>query len=473
MAPHLLGGFAPRSVPDSPVTRTLRLELDRPARLAACSLALLGSACASYTQRTAAALSAYQGGRLEEARAAFADPDTTGSEFLGPAEAGTVALTAGDWEQARSHLDQAAAYVREVEERALVSATEAAEGLASLALSESVKSYYGEGYERVMIHVMLALTFLGQGKLDGVWVEVQRANKLLESEETLYEKQYQAGGMGNFMSAVAYELFGQPADAYIDYKRMEAKGVGTQVAGRALVRLGTQLGRDDELPTWIERYGADSERPADAASVVLLAGVGLGPFKEETTIALPLPGGVVQWSVPALRRRPQPVSGLSLVHVHSGARVESSLIEDVGAVAQQNLDDRIGWLAAKSAVRAGLKYAATDAMTDKHGAVGWIVGSVFTMVTEHADLRCWTTLPDSWHGARLFVAPGVHALALESHGGERVELGTYELERGETLVVIARTLGTRLYAYPIGGRRIDQEQAVPAAEAGPEPVPQP
>jgi hypothetical protein len=432
------------------------------------AVALLACSCATYNQRTAAALGDFQSGRFEAARKAFADPDTTGSEFLGPTEAGTVALTAGDWGRAREHLDQAAAYVREVEDRALVSATEAAESLASLAINESVKSYYGEGYERVMIHVMLALTYLGEGSLQGVWVEVQRANKLLESEETLYEKSYKAGGMGNFMSAVAYELYGELADAYIDYKRMEAKGVGTELAGRALVRLGTRLGRDDELPTWIERYGPDVERPDGAASVVLLAGVGLGPYKEEATLTLPLPGGTVQWSVPTLRRRPQPVGRLALVHVPSGTRVTSSELENVAQVAAANLDDRIGWLAAKSAARAGLKYAATNALAEEHGAIGWIVGSVFTMATERADLRCWTTLPDSWHGARMFLAPGVHELSLEAVGGQSTTLGTYELERGETLVVIARTLGSRLYAYPIGGRRLDT-LAPEAAAVAPQP----
>ena len=81
--------------------------------------------------------------------------------------------------------------------------------------------------------------------------------------------------------------------------------------------------------------------------------------------------------------------------------------------------------------------------------------------TERADVRSWLTLPDSWHGARLFLAPGVHELALEAAGGQGTGLGTYELEPGETLVVIARTLGTRLYAYPIGGRRVDLPSKLP------------
>jgi hypothetical protein len=39
-------------------------------------------------------------------------------------------------------------------------------------------------------------------------------------------------------------------------------------------------------------------------------------------------------------------------------------------------------------------------------------------------------------------------------GGERRPLGTYALEPGETMIVLARTVGGRLYAYPLGGVEI-------------------
>lgn len=419
------------------------------------ALALGLASCVSYTERTAQALEAFQTGRLEEAREQFEDPATTNSDFLGPAESGTVALVQGDWPGARGHLERAAEVVREIEDRALVSVTDLGESLVSFAINDTVKTYEGEGYERVMLHVMLAMTYLAEGNVEGAWVEAKRANKLLESEETLYEKRYAAGGMGHLLSAVAYELVGEPADAYIDYKRMHEKGVGLELAGRALVRLGTQLRREDELPRWLEQFGPDLPRPEGAANVVLLAGLGTAPFKIESGFTLPLPDGVVQWAVPSYVRRPQPIASLNLVEVQSGTRVGSSLVEDVGGVAQQNLDDRIAWLAAKSAVRAALKYELTRQLEKEHGGWGWVAGALFTMATERADLRSWLTLPDAWHGARMFVAPGVHEFVLEAPGGESVGLGTYELEPGETLIVLARSIERRLYVQALGGRRLD------------------
>lgn len=418
-------------------------------------LALGLASCATYTQRTAQAIEHFQSGRLEEARAEFEDPATTGSDFLGAAESGTVALVQGDWAGAREHLERAAGVVREIEDRALVSATDLGESLVSFAINDTVKTYEGEGYERVTLHVMLAMTYLAQGDVEGAWVEAKRANQLLESEETLYEKRYAAGGMGHLISAVAYELVDEPADAYIDYKRMQEKGVGLELAGRALVRLGTRLQREDELPQWIERFGPDVQRPEGAASVVLLAGLGTAPFKVETGITIPLPDGVVQWAVPTYVRRPQPIASLELLEVQSGTRVESCMVEDLGAVAQENLDDRIGWLAAKSAVRAALKYTLTRKLEEEHGGWGWIAGALFTMATERADLRSWLTLPDAWHGARMFVAPGEHAFALEARGAATVQLGTYELEPGETLIVLARSVEQSLHVHTLGGRRLD------------------
>ena len=76
-------------------------------------------------------------------------------------------------------------------------------------------------------------------------------------------------------------------------------------------------------------------------------------------------------------------------------------------------------------------------------------------MTERADLRAWQTLPDTWQAAHVYLPVGIHPLALVADGGERVQLGTFELEPGETMFVFARTIGARVFAYPIGGKRTD------------------
>ena len=423
----------------------------------------LAASCATYNERTNHALRAFERGRFEEALVAYGEDGVTGSAFLGGAEAGTVALVAGRWGAALEHLGRAAQAVRKVEERALVSPESAGETVLSWALNDTLTEYRGEGYERVMLHACLGLAYLAVGGVEDALVEARLANALLETEEELYGSRYGAGGLAHFLSAVGYELVGDLDDAYIDYKRMETKGIGGVLVGRSLVRLATALGRADELGAWESRWGPDLPRPEQAARLIVVAGVGLGPYKEEGKLTVPTGDGLLSWAVPAFRRRPQPVPHVVLELPTLDTRVQTVVVEDVGRVAKENLDDRLAWLAAKSTVRTFLKRELAQELEAEHGAAGFLLGNLFTVLSERADLRTWTTLPDTWQAARLFVEPGFHELALSAPGCGRIELGSYGLEPGETMFVLARTLGQTLHAYPIGGRPVLAPSAAPAA----------
>jgi len=417
------------------------------------TLVLLTSACASYPSKTANALRDFRRGQFESAREEYADPDAGISPFLAGAEAGMVALTAGDWSDALTSLHLAAEASKDVESRALAGKEALGEELSSWVLNDTTRAYEGEGFERVYVHCGLAMAYLAQGKLDDVYVEARLANQLLEAEESLYEKSYRAGGWGHAMSALAYELLGQYDQAYIDYERMEKKDVGAAYAGPELVRLARLLNRDDELAQWEEKYGeAPAPTEQDPARIVVFAGVGLGPFKVESRLWIPTRDGIVPIAGVALQARPQAVSGLRLTVDQSS--VDTTVIEDVARVSAENLEDRQVWAAVKSAARGLLKRELTKKLEEKHGDAGRLAGDLFAVLSERADLRSWLTLPDTWQAARLYVPPGRHALTLDAIGGQSIELGQFELDPGETMIVFARTLDSRLYAHPIGGRLI-------------------
>jgi len=418
------------------------------------SLLLLAS-CASYPQRTEAALADFSRGHFDSAMATYGDTSVTDSPFLSGAEAGMVALVAGDWATALEELQKAAAESRDLEERALVSVDKFGDTLASWGLNDTQRPYLGEGFERVFLHCGLGLAYLGLGQTEDFGVEVRLANRLLEREQELYESKYEAGGLGHFLSALYYELTGDFDDAYIDYKRMEEKGIALDLAGPALVRLAARLGRDDELEEWEERFGAGTPPDPDSAQVVVVAGVGLGPFKVEEGMTIPTPNGAFQWRVPAYVSRGQPVARLRLMTGESSQSVDTAILEDVDSVARANLGDRLGWMAAKSVARGILKRKLTKELKEDHGTLGLVVGDIFSFITERADLRAWQTLPGSWQACRAFLPPGTHTLVLDAIGGESQELGQFELEPGETMFVFARTLGARLWAHPIGGRLIE------------------
>lgn len=425
----------------------------------ACAVGLMTS-CASYPQRTAKALGAFQGGHFEEALEAYTEADL--SPFLAGAEAGTVALTAGNWDRALEHFERAVEAVRALDERGIAGPESLGEAVASWAINDQARAYEGEGFERVYLHCAMAQVYLAKGKLDDVYVEARLSNQLLETEEKLYETRYEAGGWGHLISAVTYELIGQRDQAYIDYQRMAEKDVGTSLAGRALVRLAKELGREEDLERLTAEYGPDLERPAGAASVVVLAGVGLAPYKIEAILPIPTSDGLFQMAVPGYAERSQPVSALRLVEVGSGQSVRTDLIESVSKVARENLEDRLLWVATKSVARGLLKRELTKKLEKEYDTAGRIAGDLFTFLTERADLRSWLTLPDSYQACRMFVPPGRHGLTLEAIGGEALSLGTFDLEPGETMIVFARTLGPRLFAHTIGGGAVDLASDLPS-----------
>jgi uncharacterized protein len=416
-------------------------------------LLLVCAGCRGYPQRTDVAFGDFRRGHFDLALKEYSDPETTGAPFLQWSEAGMVALSAGDWKQATECLGKAAKVVEAREREALVSPEAAGELLLTWTINETFSAYEGEGYERVMLHASLAFAYLAQGLLDDARVELRQADALLTSEEQLYEKDYRAGGLGHFLSAVAYELAGQPDEAYIDYKRMERTGVGAELYAPALARLAQELHFAQDLELWRERYQAEPQSHEGKASVVVIAGVGLGPYKRPNTLTIPTGSGVLQWSVPSYETRPQPLPDVAL-SVGGAGTVQSVVVEDVARVARENLDDRLVWLAAKSTVRAFLKRELTQelAKNDDSG-LGWLVGTLFTVATEQADLRAWQTLPNTWQAARVFLEPGTHELDL-SAGSACAKLGTFELGAGETLFVFARTLDERLHAYVIGGKAV-------------------
>jgi len=426
-------------------------------RSASLALVLFAASCATYSDKTASALGDFQRGQFEPALEAYSDPETCDSTFLTGAESGTVALTAGWWDQTLEQMHGAAAFVEDYERRALLGQEAITEFLASWAINDTSKAYYGEGFERVYLHCGLAMGYLAQGKLDDVYVEARLSNKLLEAEETLYDKNYKAGALGHLISAIAYELIGQPDQAYIDYRRMVDKEVGMELAGPELVRLANQMQRDDDIPLWTERFGPEKELPEGAGSIIVIAGVGLGPYKVEARLPIPTEDGIIPISAAAFESRPQPVHAMRLRAIESRLEQDTILLESVSTIAKENLQDRIFWQVAKSVARGFLKRELTKKLDDKYGWQGALAGNLFAFISERADLRCWMTLPDSWQACRLYLPPGTHTLSLEAIGGQNLVLGTYDLEPGETMLVFARSLGYALYAHTIGGEPVIEE----------------
>jgi hypothetical protein len=136
--------------------------------------------------------------------------------------------------------------------------------------------------------------------------------------------------------------------------------------------------------------------------------------------------------------------------------VRSEPGQNLTALAEKSLSDRLPAITVKALARAAVKFAMAEGATrgaqqaagkDAAPWVGLIVGLLtkgLAIASEEADKRSWQTLPDEIHIARAWVAPGQYRAAVQPVGRAEppaAEGGrTLTLTSGQTTVLIQRVI---------------------------------
>ncbi len=121
--------------------------------------------------------------------------------------------------------------------------------------------------------------------------------------------------------------------------------------------------------------------------------------------------------------------------IGSGGRSASAeLAEDIDALAIDALERRKPAIISRAVARAVVKHEASRAAGRENELVGFVV-NIAGLVSERADTRSWSTLPNRILVARLALPAGAHAVDVELRDRSgRVDLREQylvELESGE------------------------------------------
>ncbi len=410
--------------------------------LASCSSAAL----ADYPSATSGAVRAMEAGRFQEAAEWFRDLPGADDEnaFLAHAESGMAWHVGGRLEAAVREWLAAGEVLASYEDRPTISGRSVVEGTLSFFVNDQTIPYDGEGFEVVLLHGFLAWDYLRLGSLDDALVEVRRGYDLERFEEDRYGTKYGMNRFARFVAAVAQELDGRPDEARIDLERL-AKEVGAEhpVVKASLERLAKA-----DTPEGREELAAQSE-------LIVVHERGRMPAKRSEEFVYQTRRSLGKLAVPAFDA-PPPAPPRLVVRLDGDEVGRTTRLENVENVARRNLADRIAWVTAKAMARSALKTVVVDQAaeeaSDQHGEwagvlVG-VVGSLWNLASERADLRSWRTLPREIQVLRVPVEPGEHRVVLTTPGGGRVDLGPIDFQARRPVFVSARTLGGRIWAAP-------------------------
>lgn len=275
---------------------------------------------------------------------------------------------------------------------------------ASLVLSEEMKQYKGEAHEQVLINGLNALNYLAMKDWEGAMVEVRRMNNKLQYLRREQSSEYSESVFAHYLSGLLYEMMGEYDNAYISYYAAYQLQPHSEQILYDLWRL-SQTVRSEQTQKWRNKMtsipeAAISQIRKGWGELVVIYIQGWGPKK------VPRPENF---------RFPKFVPRFSRTH-YAEIRVEpysivSKELDSITALAINTLEESYQRLVLSRLAGLGAKAAVATSVSNKDPALAELIWIALNL-SDRADVRHWSTLPNSVHIARLPLPPGEHTVEI-------------------------------------------------------------
>ena len=288
--------------------------------------------------------------------------------------------------------------------------------LATLGSADMIQ-YKGESFERILLHMYMALNFLMLGDTDSAQVAVRRVNERINKIRQETRNTYELNPFAHYLSSLIWESEGNFDNAYIAAeKAYEIDGATNPFLPSDLIRLARKARRPEAEKKWREQFDREI-KPEDLdrkrGELVFVFQQGWGPRKGFS---------------PGSYRFPKLYPTRSLIHsvrlqVDESTEATSEVVYDVERVAIKTLDDDYGWLVAQRIGAMVAKDVVADQIRQKNELAG-ALASLAMHLSDRADLRQWSFLPETFQMLRLNLKPGKYRLsgqALSTDGVTAIE----------------------------------------------------
>ncbi len=357
------------------------------------------NACSTYPFETQNAQNAFYSGDYDKAAQLLEKnaKEDSKDQLLYLYDRGMALHLAGKYRESEKML-LAADKMGEIKDYTSISAE-----IASVLINENIKQYKGEDFEKVITNAFLAIDYVLDGQFEDALVECRRVNEKLYKYKFEAKRNYEQNPFARYLAALIWEASGNLTDAYIDYKKAEELTPDFAYLKSDLIRLAKRLDRPEDLKKWKKQFGEEVAVPtpkeeAKTGEIILIYQQGRSAVKKPH---------------PENHRFPKFYARSSLTQT---ARIEvgdekksedSQKIYSVSDVAIKTLDDAYAVLVAKAAANVASRMIISDQVRQKNELLG-LATWIGLAATDQADVRHWSTLPETLQFARVRVAPGVH-----------------------------------------------------------------
>jgi len=424
--------------------------------------ALAALAGCGYDRKMSGVVAAYDAGQYQQAASEIQpllqehDKDAPINGVVFHLDGGTVLRAAGDVPASQRSLDWAYDAVRPYLDQA--AETKVTEEVAAVVTNQTVRTYRGTTYDRILLNTFQALNYLQQGQLEKANVELNRAAlwqkdavernaDRIKKEQEAFEKAgkdkgYDASATmkdAGFRQAME-QAYGPVWDkrGNIDYEvsfTSWLRGVVQMARGepsaydqarQSFKSVAGMLGEPANAMVLEDVAMADAatrgQLPTKMVWVVLETG--RAPSRKELRLDIPLFMQQVPYvgaAFPLLEMHDGQVASMS---VEGGEKpVNATLLCDVDAVVKRTFDDQLPLVITATLVSSASKAVATYFAQKAAGDYGWAAalgGAIYQVAMNSADLRCWLTLPKQWMVARL-PRPASGKLSVALGDGQRLD----------------------------------------------------
>ena len=289
----------------------------------------------------------------------------------------------------------------------------------SLLLSEGMLQYKGDDYEKVLINGVNAVNYLELGQLDDALVEVRKLNNMLYKFKYEAKRPYEQNPYAFYLSAIIWEADHKWDDAYISYKSAYEVAPNYTPLHQDLIRAAIRADREDDLADWKKKFPEVQIKPEwrdkTMGEIILVYQQGWGPRKQ------PRPGSP---KFPHLVPTYTNTRWAKLIVEDAGEEsTQSKQIFSVQDVAIKTLDDDFARLVASRVAGTVTKAVVADQIAQRNQLLGFVTFMALN-AADQADLRQWSTLPQSFQIARLPIKAGhykVSARGIGVSGNESAE----------------------------------------------------